>query len=44
MQMLLELDRNLTPVQRAHAVTRLNEYAEIFAALAARGKQPRAGS
>ena len=33
-QMLLELDRGLTPPQRAHAVTRLNEYAEIFMALA----------
>ncbi len=42
-QMLLELDRNLTPVQRAHAVNRLNEYAEIFAALA-RSKQSRPGS
>jgi hypothetical protein len=43
-EMLLELDRSLTPAQRAHAVTRLNEYADIFAALAVRGKQPRPGS
>ncbi|MCX7141571.1 MAG: DUF6279 family lipoprotein [Proteobacteria bacterium] len=41
MQMLLELDRSLTPAQRAHAVTRLNDYAEIFAALALQNKQPR---
>lgn len=44
MQMLLELDRTLTPVQRKHAVMRLNEYADIFAALALRGKPPRPGS
>ena len=41
MQMLLDLDRTLTPVQRAHAVMRLNEYAGIFAALAVRGRPPR---
>ena len=33
-QMLLELDRGLTVPQRAHALTRLNEYAELFKALA----------
>ena len=33
-QMLLELDRGLAPAQRVHAVARLNEYAEIFNALA----------
>ena len=37
-QMLLQLDRGLAPAQRAHAVTRLNEYGEIFAALAAQSK------
>ena len=40
MQMLLELDRKLTPVQRVHAVTRLNDYAEVFAALVNDGRQP----
>ena len=40
-QMLLELDRSLTPEQRAHAVTRLNEYAELFTVLAAQGRQAR---
>jgi polyphosphate kinase 2 (PPK2 family) len=44
MQMLLELDRSLKPVQRAHAVTRLNDYAEVFTALAAQGKPSRPGS
>jgi hypothetical protein len=44
MQMLLELDRGLTPAQRAHAVTRLNEYAEIFKGLAEQSKLARAGS
>jgi hypothetical protein len=43
-QMLLDLDRGLTPVQRAHAVARLNDYAELFTALAAQGKPPRPGS
>jgi len=43
-QMLLELDRGLTAAQRAHAVERFHEYAEIFKALAAQGKPPRAGS
>lgn len=33
-QMLLELDRGMTTPQRAHALTRLNEYAEICKALA----------
>jgi hypothetical protein len=36
--MLLELDRGITPAQRAHAVSRLNEYAELFTALAEQGK------
>jgi hypothetical protein len=40
-QMLLELDRGLTPAQRAHAVTRFYEYAEIFKALAEQGKLAR---
>jgi hypothetical protein len=44
MQMLLELDRGLAPVQRAHAVARLSEYAELFAALAAQSKLARLGS
>jgi hypothetical protein len=43
-QMLLELDRGLSPAQRMHAVTRLREYAEIFKALAGqasrRGRAP----
>ena len=43
-QMLLELDRGLTPAQRAHAVARLYEYAEIFTALAEQGKLARLGS
>lgn len=43
-EMLLELDRGLTPPQRAHALTRLNEYAEIFKALAEEGKLARSGS
>ena len=37
-QMLLELDRSLTPAQRAHAVARLYEYAEIFKALTEQSK------
>ncbi len=36
--MLLELDRSITPKQRAHAASRLNEYAELFRALAARAE------
>jgi len=43
-QMLLELDRGLTAAQRAHAVERFYEYAEIFKALAAQGKPLRSGS
>jgi hypothetical protein len=43
-QMLLELDRGFTPVQRAHAVTRLNEFAEIFKELAEQGKPAQPGS
>lgn len=43
-QMLLELDRSLTPAQRAHAVTRLHEYAEIFRTLAGQGRLERPGS
>ena len=43
-QMLLELDRSLTPAQRVHAVTRLYEYAEIFKALAEQSKLARPGS
>ena len=37
-RMLLELDRGITPKQRTHAAARLNEYAELFKALAAQGK------
>ena len=43
-QMLLELDRGLTPAQRVHAVTRLHEYAEIFKSLAQQNKLAQAGS
>ena len=43
-QMLLQLDRGLTPAQRVHAMTRLREYAEIFEALAGQGKPARPGS
>jgi len=38
MDLLIELDRSLSAAQRAHAVTRLREYAEIFLALAAQGE------
>jgi hypothetical protein len=41
-QMLLDLDRGLTPAQRAHAVTRIEEYAELFKALAEQNNQTRA--
>jgi hypothetical protein len=40
-QMLLELDRGLTPAQRSHAVTRMREYADIFSALADAGRKAR---
>ncbi len=43
-QMLLELDRGITPAQRAHAVFRLNEYAELFKALAEQAKPAGADS
>ena len=43
-QMLLELDRGLTPAQRVHAVTRFYEYADIFKALAEQSKLARSGS
>jgi hypothetical protein len=43
-QMLLELDRGLTPAQRAHAVTHFYEYAEIFKALAEQSRPARPGS
>ena len=43
-QMLLELDRGLTPKQRVHAVTRFYEYAEIFKSLAEQSKPARPGS
>jgi hypothetical protein len=43
-QMLLELDRGLTPAQRVHAVTRFYEYAEIFKTLAEQNKLQRPGS
>ena len=42
-QMLLELDRGLTPAQRVHAVTRFYEYAEIFKTLAEQNKLARSG-
>lgn len=44
MRMLLDLDRTLTPMQRAHAVNRMNDYAEVFAALAAQNRPLRPGS
>jgi uncharacterized protein DUF6279 len=43
-QMLLELDRGLTPAQRFHAVTRLYEYAEMFKALAGQSRPAQSGS
>ena len=43
-QMLLELDRGLAPAQRVHGVTRLNEYAEMFKALAGQSTPARSGS
>jgi hypothetical protein len=43
-QILLELDRGLTPAQRAHAVTRCYEYAEIFKALAEQSRPAQPGS
>lgn len=43
-QMLLELDRGLTPAQRVHAVTRLREYAEVFRTLAEQSKPTPPGS
>jgi hypothetical protein len=42
--MLLELDRSLTPSQRAHAVARLREYADLFKALAEQGTLARPSS
>jgi len=42
--MLLELDRGITPAQRGHAVSRLNEYAELFKALAEQGTPAQSGS
>jgi hypothetical protein len=42
-EMLLELDRGLTPSQRSHAVTRMREYADIFSALADAGRKARSG-
>ena len=44
MQMLLELDRSLAPGQRAHALARFSEYAQLFAALAEQDKLARLGS
>lgn len=38
MQMLLTLDRDLAPEQRAHAVARFAQFGETFAALAGEGK------
>lgn len=43
-QMLLELDRGLTPAQRSHAVARMREFAEIFSALAEAGRKARPGA
>ncbi len=43
-QMLLQLDRGLAPPQREHAVARLRDYAETFAALAGEGKPARLAS
>ena len=44
MQMLLQLDRGLAPAQRAHAVARLGEYAELFAALASERRLAQLGA
>jgi hypothetical protein len=43
-QMLLELDRSLTAAQRARAVARFQEFAEIFKALAEQSKPAPPGS
>ena len=43
-EMLLELDRGLRPAQRAHAVARFRDFAEMFKALAEQSKPARAGS
>ena len=43
MQMLLEIDRSITPSQRAHAVTRLQEYAGLCTALAEQSRLARSG-
>jgi len=43
-EMLLEMDKGMTPKQREHAVTRLRRYAEDFRALAEEGKPARPGS
>ena len=42
-QMLLELERGLTPAQRFHAVTRFYEYAEIFKTLAEQSRPAQPG-
>ena len=43
-QMLLELDRSLSPSQRGHAVARMREYADLFKALAEQGTLARLGT
>jgi hypothetical protein len=44
MQMLLEMDKVVTPVQRAYAVKRMQKYAEVFNALTEEGKAANRGS
>jgi hypothetical protein len=39
-QLIVELDRSLSPEQRAHVVRRLSEYASDFASLAGEEKEP----
>jgi hypothetical protein len=39
-QLLLDIDRTLTPSQRAHAITRFGRYATDFRTLARKGREP----
>ena len=38
-RLIVDLDRSLSPKQRAHVVRRLSDYAEDFAVLAGRKKE-----
>jgi len=38
-QLIVDLDRSLSPKQREHVVRRLSDYAEDFAVLAGRRKE-----